>query len=352
MSPSTLAFLAPGLTIGSPAQQLLDRLLAGFPVDGAFRSSPVPHLRLFAPGAPTEEIARRSRDFATILTMTNSEAEALQGAEAAVVAGPGAGDSPDVPRIEAVLSRLPAGSPCFVHGLLGPDRLTAERLGHLAISRGLRLTASTVVSTAPRLPDITLRPGIRVEEALIVVQGPTPQALLHGVEGLMPDLERAGVVFDLPLIIRAFEGQEVWAARRRKEWPEDLLAAALSRSNNPQGDPIRDGRTQDLHGLGLVPSLARNPRAWITRHPDGCRTTVLALDGVVTDINLALRVRRGAVVSTQLYLPPAPNQAAYHDLAAAITDFLQGASAPWTLRHALGAATWHAALRGDAGILP
>lgn len=347
MSPSIphLAAVAPGLAPHGAAQHLLDRCLAGFAAEGRFAPRLADQITLVAPGADAALIDRRVRDFG-LRTATSLEA-ALPAVDAALVAWPGPGHAADDALLESVVSLLRPGAACFVHGLMGTHRTAAERIAARAHARGVRLAALTALATTPRLPDLTLRRGVRIDEALIVVQGATPDALLDGTQGLGRDLEAAGVLFDPPLIVRTFSGEAVWTAGQRREWADDLLAAALSRSNNPQGDPVRDGRTQDLHGLGLVPGLARNPRAWITRHPDGCRSTILALDGVVTDINLAVRTRRGEIVSTQLYRPPAPNQSAYGDLVEALVNYYDGAGAlpVFSPRHALGLATWHAALR-------
>lgn len=343
MSLNQLAVIAPGLTSPSPAQHLLDRFLAGYPHDGSFRPRPARTVRIFAPGAAPEVLAPRARDLG--LQSSDTLQATLSGADAALVAWPGAGHAADDTLLESVLHELAPGSSCFIHGLLATDRNKAAHADELARSRRIRLTAATSLATTPRLPEVHLRSGSSEVDAVIVVQGDDIEATLLGVEGLHSDLERGGTLFDLPLEIRKFSEAAVWSAGRRGDWSESLLAAALSRTNNPQGDPIADGRTQDLWGLGLVPKLARNPRAWVTRHPNGSRSAILALDGVVTDINLAVAPRRGPVMSAQLYRPPAPNQATFHSLAAVIDDFLNGAKPPWSGRRALGVATWHSALQ-------
>jgi hypothetical protein len=346
--PNKIAFLAPSFAAGSPAQHLLDRCLAGYPHDGAFRPRMAPAITAFAPQGASDELLRRSRDLG--LALAPDLAGALTGADAALVAWPGSGHAADITLLEAVLRQLPADAPCFVHGLVATHREDATRLIDLAASRKVRLFAATSLATAPRLPQVELRPGTAVAESLVVVQGADADALLDGTEALHPDLERARVIFDLPLVIRAFQGEAVWAAAQRGQWSMELLGAALSRSNTPQGDAVTDGRTQDLLENGLHRTLARNPRAWLTVHPDGSRSAILALDGVVTDVNFALRTRKGAILSTQVFRPPAPNRAEFHPLAAAIDDFFNDRDIPWSDRRALSIATWHAALRGERGV--
>src|SRR6185503_14543659 len=90
-----------------------------------------------------------------------------------------------------------------------------------------------------------------------------------------------------------------------------LLASALSRSDTPQGDPVADGRTQDLVGQGLVPRLANSPRCWSLRHRDGLHSVIAILNGVVADMNIAVETNTGTTYSWQLYRPPAPAEHHY-----------------------------------------
>ena len=131
--------------------------------------------------------------------------------------------------------------------------------------------------------------------------------------------------------IRRIEGNGVWRAGRNGDWPWPLLAAAISRSNTTQGDPVRDGRTQDIVGLGRLQKLVAQPRGWLIEHRDGLRSTVLVLDGAIADINLAVRSRDGLIVSTQLYRPPAPNRSEFDRLAAVVDEFLASRNPPWPI---------------------
>ena len=82
-------------------------------------------------------------------------------------------------------------------------------------------------------------------------------------------------------------------------------------------------------GLGLVKKLARHPRGWIIGQQNGVRAAILLLDGVVADINFAVRSRDGTITSAQLYRPPAPQRAEFDRLAGVIEDFLTTRTAPW-----------------------
>ena len=62
------------------------------------------------------------------------------------------------------------------------------------------------------------------------------------------------------------EGDAVWKPGDEGRWSKELLDAALSRSDSPQGLTVADGRTQDLVGRGELPKLVKNPAAYFIEH--------------------------------------------------------------------------------------
>ncbi|MEQ2007793.1 MAG: hypothetical protein ABMA26_13435, partial [Limisphaerales bacterium] len=182
---------------------------------------------------------------------------------------------------------------------------------------------------------IDLPPQARVDESLIVVQGASPLAELHALDGLLPVLERRTGGERGVRQVKFLSGRELWRAGDRREWSWPLLSAALSRSDSPQGDAILDGRTQDLVGLGLVPKLATNPRGWLLEHTDGVRTALLVLDGVVADFNFAVRLADGSNLSAQLFRAPVPAQEHYSRLASSMEDFFRTGTPSWPASRSL-----------------
>jgi hypothetical protein len=98
---------------------------------------------------------------------------------------------------------------------------------------------------------------------------------------------------------------------------------------------VNDGRTQDLVGLGLVPKLALEPRAWLIEHSDGLRSAILVLDGAVADFNFAVKARNGTIFSAQLYRPAPPNEHHFSQLASVVEDFFRTGQTPWHLERNL-----------------
>jgi hypothetical protein len=251
--------------------------------------------------------------------------------------------------LQIALESARPGAICFVHGALSNTLERGRELLALARSRNVALLAGTPLCVTWRLPEVDLPPGTPLAEALVVVQvsplasqatPPSPPASLraaelHALEGLLPMLERrrggeAGV-----RSVRFLEGRELWRAGDKRLWSWPLLAAALSRSDTPQGDAVLDGRTQDLAGLGLVPKLARHPRGWLLEHRDGLRSTILVLDGVVADFNFAVRAEDGTVLSAQLFRAPPPAEHHFGRLSAVMEDFFRTNQSPWPVERNL-----------------
>jgi hypothetical protein len=148
--------------------------------------------------------------------------------------------------------------------------------------------------------------------------------------------------------VRALSDAEVWQAGD-KEWSWRLLGAALSRTDNAQGNTLLDGRTEELVRSGLVKTMAKNPRARIIAHSGGLRTTILVLDGVVSDLLVAVRAGRrlmpGSIYSTQLFRSPKPQQEEFSRLVATMVDFFHTGEPPWDTIRAVAMAELNEKLR-------
>ena len=333
-----LAFVLEDFALQTPAQQLLDRFLFGYRRNDAFhkldgvRVSVARAGDLQSPSTAPDPLRARATEAG--LQLTDLPA-AVRDAEAVIIIPRADSASPAVPNLAAALTNAQRGAPCFVFGALAPDLATARTFTTLAAARQITLAAGTTLPVTWRLPQVDLPANAPVDEALIVVQGPSPLAELHALDGLLPVLERRAGGERGVRQVKFLSGRDLWRAGDRREWSWGLLAAALSRSDSPQGDALVDGRTQDLVGLGLVPKLATDPRGWLLEHADGVRTALLCLDGVVADFNFAVRLRDGSEVSAQLFRAPTPAQEHYSRLAATIETFFRTGEPPWSLSRAL-----------------
>jgi len=338
-----LAFVVEELKLDTPSQHLLDRFLIGYPRDGQFHRPDCQVHVWLAPNAADEELRRRISDFP--LKHHEKLDAAVAQADAIIVVPRGISAAP---LVDSVIQSAAAGATVFVYGALADTLKNARRLVQNAASRKIQLISGTAVSVTWRLPDVELTLGQLLKEALIVVQGEFPLAELYALDGLLPTLERRSGGESGVREIRHARGNDVWSLaaassatsiepttppERHARW--SLLGAALSRSDSPQGDPVRDGRTQDLLGLGLVLKLAKDPRAWRLDHIDGLRTTIMVLDGVVNDFNFAAQRADGGILSAQLFIPPAPQRHEFSRLAAVIEQYFVSGIAPWSANRSL-----------------
>jgi len=330
-----ITLVADGCPKGGAALAVLDRLAGGYPRDGVFRERLAPEVHAHALAGSGEELNRRKTDLG--ITEVGDLPQAVAGADGVILVPGDGAMALSFSTTEAVLRSLPPGAGCYAVGLIAERAEEAEKILDLAAERRIRLTWGSLLMWTFRLPENGLESKGRSREALIVVQGDDARALADGLFGLASELnptpEGDGAVV-------RYRNDAVWKANALGEWDWDLLSAALSRSSNAQGSAVADGRTQDLVGLGMVQRLAERPRAWITRHAGGGHSTLLALDGVVKDVNVATRDRGGVVRSARLYRPPAPNEAGYHRLAARIEDALAGVTPEWKREKTIGMVAW------------
>ncbi|MBI1842596.1 MAG: hypothetical protein HYR88_17290 [Verrucomicrobia bacterium] len=333
-TPIRLRFVLEDFALSTPGQQLLDRFVLGYPVDsgGIHKSDAVSVGACVVSGGIPEPL--RAGRLKAGLTLFPTWEETVNEAMAVVVVPRGQGAEPNAPLVRKVLDRLPRGARCFVHGLLASTGDEAEALAQIAAQRGVELRSGTSVAATWRLPALAPPAGRVLKQGLAVVQGTAPWAEMNALEGLAPwtELRRAA---DLSVrTVRRLEGDEVWRHLDAEPAMAELLAAALSRTDSPLGGALHDGRTEDLMAPGRARQLAKTPRAWIVEDADGFRSTLMVLNGVVGDFNVAVRDSSDQVWSAQIFRPLPPLEHHYNRLAEAIESFLVN-GACWSLRRSI-----------------
>jgi hypothetical protein len=284
-----LAFIADEFKLRAPVQQLLDRFLMGYPDVAGFHR-PFFELLLVTPHR-NSDIERRIKDFGLDWQQDPVAADATLVFD---------GRNSFTPTL-----------PCFAYG---------------APIRGFRGIAGTAIRGASLLPQITLSRDTALTKALIIVQGDYPMAEIEALDAIVPMVAPYGAGVRS---VTYLADQDLWAVLRRDFWP--LLISAISRSDSPQGDAVRDGRTQNLPRLGLLEKLAKAPRGWLIEHRDGLNYVIATMDGVVSDYNLALETRAGGILSAQIYRPPPPFEHGYNGLARLLEKYFWSMSIqpPW-----------------------
>src|SRR4051794_26990329 len=197
-----IAFLLDEVVVPSPAQQLLDRFLIGYPRDGSLHKVQGVEVSAYVAISAEANLDPRQEEFQLILSPTAEQAVAQ--ADAVVIVSRRPGVAANEPFLKIALDHAPEGAACFVHGVLANTLAGARASVAAAATRGIALLAGTPAAVTWRLPPVELPMGTPLTDALIVVQinplavqatPPAPPATLHGaelqaLEGLLPIIER------------------------------------------------------------------------------------------------------------------------------------------------------------------
>ena len=224
--------------------------------------------------------------------------------------------------------------PYFNHKQLSFSFEQAQTMVKTANRLRFPLLAGSSLPVTWRLPDVDIPLGAEVEEAVMVAGGYDSMDF-DALEALQCMLERRKGGETGVKAVQLLEGDDVWAAGKTGRWSNDLLSSALSRSDTPLGLTVLDGRTQDLVASGVLPQLVKDPAAYCIEYNDGTRATLLMLNGAIMDFNISARVTGHGLVSTQFFLPPAPNDTYSACLAAKIEQTFQSRSATYPVERTL-----------------
>ena len=200
------------------------------------------------------------------------------------------------------------GVPYFNHKQLSFSFEEAQTMVKTANRLRFPLLAGSSLPVTWRLPDVDIPLGAEVEEAVMVGVGEVDGMDFDTLEAMQCMLERRKGGETGVKAVQLLEGDDVWAAGNAGRWSKELLSSALSRSDTPMGLTVLDGRTQDLVASGVLPQLVKNPSAYCIEYIDGTSATLLMLNGAIMDFNISARVAAHGIVSTQFFLPPAPQR--------------------------------------------
>jgi len=169
----------------------------------------------------------------------------------------------------------------------------------------------------------------------MVGEGESDPMDYHALEAMQAMVERRGGGETGVKAVQLIEGDAVWKAGDEGRWSKELLTAALSRSDTPQGLTVTDGRTQDLVHNGELPKLAKNPWAYFIEYADGLKATLLMLEGALGDFNFAARVKGLGIQSTQFLLTPEPNVTYSACLVGKVEEMFTTGRAPYPVERTL-----------------
>ncbi len=308
----------------SHAQHIGDRFLVGYPWAGAWHKPDMQVVSLYVDQKPEgDQSAARAAEFGFRVYPTIAETLRRGGDRLAVDGVLIIGEHGDYPRNEKgqvlyprfeffkqcadVFEKDGRAVPVYNDKHLSYSFEKAKWMVDTSRRLKFPLLAGSSLPVTWRLPDLDIPLGAGIEDALMVGVGGSDPMDYHALEAMQCMIERrrggeAGV-----RSVQMIEGDAVWKAGDEGRYSKELLTAALSRSDTPQGLTLQDGRTQDLVASGELRRLVEKPAAYFIEHNDGFRASLLMLNGAVQDFNFAARVKGHGILSTQFLLTPVPN---------------------------------------------
>ena len=264
-----LAILASRWTPGSPARQVADRFLIGYPREGRWHRPAMDVISLYVDRTPDADQSReRAAEFG--FRIYSSVAETLRcGRDRLAVDGvlmlTGQGDdsrsaltgSDLLEPLVKVFEEDRRAVPVYWDEPLGLAQ--ARRMAEASRQLKFPVLAGSFLPMTWRLPPLELPTGSRVEQALLVGIGFGRSDRYRALETLQAMVERRGGGETGVRSVQWVGGQAVWRAGNSGRWSRDLLKAAVARSDSLQGKTLKDGRPRDLVDTGELPRLVEHP---------------------------------------------------------------------------------------------
>jgi len=336
----------------SHAQHLADRFLVGYPKDGAWHKPDMKVVSLYVDQKPDgDQSDARAKEFGFQVYPTIAETLRCGGSRLGVDAVLVIGEHGDYQRNEKgqvlypryefvkqcvdVFEKDGASVPLYNDKHLSYSFEKAQWMVDASKRLKFPMLAGSSLPVTWRLPDIELPQNSEIDSALVVGYGGADVMDFHGLEALQCMVERRKGGETGVAGVQMLEGDAVWRAGDEGRYPRELLVAALSRSDSPQGQTIVDGRTQDLVAKGELPKLVKDPAAYFIEYRDGLKATLLMLNGAIKDFTFAARLKGAGLQSTQFLLSPEPNVTYSACLVRKIEELFESGTAPYPVERTL-----------------
>ena len=351
--PKRIAIIATVYKYLSHAQHIGDRFLIGYPFAGEWHKPNVRVVSLYVDRKPSDDqSADRAREFGFQVYPTIAQALCCGGSKLAVDAVLIIGEHGDYPQNEKGQTLYPRfeffeqvskvfesegrSVPVYNDKHLSYSFEKAKQMRDTARRIGFPMLAGSSLPVTWRLPELELPLNCQIEDALMIGNGGSDAMDYHALEAMQCMLERRRGGETGVKSVQLLEGDEVWKAGAQGRWSKELLTAALSRSDTPQGLTVADGRTQDLAASGELQKIVSKPSAYFIEYRDGLKATMMMLNGGVGDFNFAAKVKGNREIqSTQFFLSPVPNVTYSACLVRKIEQMIMTGVAPYPVERTL-----------------
>ncbi len=183
----------------------------------------------------------------------------------------------------AALDKFGLRVPIFLDKHFSCDDGAARWIYDEVKRRGIALMAGSSIPYAPSVPayDPAVLRGVR--DLFVVSHGGHESYGFHAMEVMQSLAERRTGAETGVASVTALEGEAVWEAMERGEWPEALMLQALAALPEvPDGHPR---------------GLCADPALFVVAYKDGTRGYVAQLDGVATRWSYAVRAADGTATA-------------------------------------------------------
>lgn len=317
-----IALIATEVRKYSHAQHFIDRFVEGYGWNGRHYDSPLQLVSLFVDQFPDRDLSRdRCRRHAIELYPTISEALTCGGSRLAVDGVVIIGEHGDYPKNEKGQKLYPRyrffkeavkvfedsgrSVPVFNDKHLSTDWGESVEMVEDSRRLGFAFMAGSSLPVTWRIPAIDLPTDTPLAESVCVCYGGVDSYDIHGLETAQCMSERRKGGEPGVGSVHAVRGEQVWTMLQGCPVTTRLMLAALGRSHTMTPP---SGYSYALPSVTWAREAAKHPTAYFIDHLDGHRTTLLMLDGLVSDFTYAGQVKNSDhVISCQMYLPMPPS---------------------------------------------
>ncbi len=324
----TMAMICTHWTMQSHAQHMGDRFLTGYPFRGRWHHPPLDVVSLYVDQRPEkDQSAQRAKEYGFKIYPTIAEAICRGGDKLAVDAVLIIGEHGSYPLSETGQKKYPRyeffksvtdvyrksgrTAPIFNDKHLSWNFAWAKEMVAISKELDFPFLAGSSLPMTWRMPDVELPLNSEPEEILGVAFGNVDIYDFHALEMMQCVAERrkggeTGVKW-----MQAVRGPEVWKLLATGSWDAggwnpELFTACLSRSQTL--GQARDGFGHRYPDLDDMKKLVAEPVAYRLQYQDGLKATMLLMNGLVKDFNLAVKLKNQPDPwSTLFYLPPQTN---------------------------------------------
>ncbi len=311
----------------SHAWHMGERFLVGYPLNGGWHHPPFDVVSAYVDQFPEADLSRkRAEEFGFTIYPSIAQALRCGGDKLAVDAVLIIGEHGNYPKSEYEQTKYPRyeffkqvtevfrkdsrAVPVFNDKHLSWNWEWAKEMVDISKELKFAFTAGSSLPVTWRMPDVDLPYGAEVEEVLGVSIGSVDSYDFHALEMMQCLVERrkggeTGVV-----ALQALRGDAVWKAMEAKDWNSGgwdprLFEACLSRTQTLAQPESYSDRYPTV---AQIREWVKDPVCYRYEYADGLKGTMLMLNGLVGDFNVAIRLKgQSEPLSTLFYLPPTPN---------------------------------------------